>query len=70
LRVVGQFQSEHQFSLVEMKSTIHEAARRRLVLGDASCDFVDRPPPLKQKNFKMTHYLLQATLVFIPAVIV
>src|SRR5438132_8072964 len=37
-----------------MKSTIHETARRRLVFRDASRDFVDRPPPSKQKNFKMT----------------
>src|SRR6184192_2269762 len=58
--VVGQFQSEHPFPLVEMKrrsTKPHETARRRLVLGDASCDFVDRPPPFEQKNFKMTHYL-------------
>src|SRR5437588_11692756 len=40
-------------SLVEMKSTIHEVtrtARRRLVFCDASCDFVDRPLPSKQKR--------------------
>src|SRR5213080_1718202 len=61
--VVGQFQSEHPFPLVEMKrrsTKPHETARRRLVLGDASCDFVDRPPPSKQKNFKMTHYQLES----------
>jgi len=34
----------------------HETARRRFVLGDASCDFVDRLPPSKQENFKMTHH--------------
>ena len=38
---------------VQMKSTIHETARR-LVFRDASCDFVDRVLSSKQKNFKMT----------------
>jgi len=38
-----------------MKSTIHEVtrtARRRLVFCDASCDFVDRPLPSKQKELQ------------------
>src|SRR2546430_11973928 len=42
-------------SLVEMKSTIHEVtrtARRRLVFCEASCDFVDRPLPSKQKELQ------------------
>jgi len=33
-----------------MKS--RESARRGLVFRDASCDFVDRPLPSKQKNSK------------------
>jgi len=38
-----------------MKSTIHEVtrtARRRLAFCDASCDFVDRPLPSKQKELQ------------------
>src|SRR5438105_14823279 len=61
--VAGQFQSEPPFPLVEMKSTIHEVTRNRtkkLVFRDASCDFVDRPLPSKQKNFTLTYYCSDA----------
>jgi len=55
-----------------MKSTIHEATRKRtkkLVFRDAWCDFVDRPLPSKQKNFKMTHYSLRSSVVLCVSVV-